>query len=250
MSVSSPSCRVRRALVLLVPAPAAAAIFLISFRWSPAALLPFLLAAPLFPVFAAAVRRGDDRGALSSALAWARALVLSATAVSMLWQPEAEAAILRSRQYAEETVDWVRTGEGLEGSPALFLPHHGLVFVLFSLLSVATGGLGALVLGAAQLNYMSYYVASLCRLGGGVPAVLVLGWPPWALVRVVSYIALGTALARPLLVRIPPRPVPAHPICRPLLWAGLGGVLLDVLLKTVLAAPWRRLLLVVLGGSP
>ncbi|MEE8537449.1 MAG: hypothetical protein V3S71_05530 [Acidobacteriota bacterium] len=248
--MSLPPSRVRRALVILVPAPAAAAIFLLSFRWSPAALLPFLLAAPLFPVFASAVRRGDDRSALSSVLVWAVALILCATAVSMLWQPEAEAAILRSRQYAEESVQWVRTGEGPEGSPALFLPRHALVFALFSLVSVATGGLGALVLGAAQLNYMSYYVASLCRLGGGVPAVLVLGWPPWALVRVVSYIALGTALARPLLARIPPRPEPAHPICWPLLWAGLGGVLLDAVLKTVLAAPWRRLLLAVLGGTP
>jgi hypothetical protein len=232
------------------PAPAAVIVFLAAFRWCPAALLPFLLAAPLFPGFAGAVRRGDDHAALSSVLVWALALVLCATTVSMLWPMEAEAAILRSRQYAEETVEWVRTGEGPEGSPALFLPRHALVFVLFSVLSVATGGAGALVLGAAQLNYMSYYVASLCRLGGGAPALLILGWPPWSLVRVIAFVALGTALARPLLARVRPRPDPPHRFCLPLLWAGVGGVLLDIVLKAFLAAPWRRLLLAVVGGTP
>ncbi len=242
--------RLRAAVKACAPALGAVAVFVLCFRWSPAWLLPFLLTAPLAWPFFALIRRGNERAALSQALVWALALVLCATSISMVWPLEAEQAIWRSRPYAEETLHWVRTGEGPEGSPRLFLPRQALELVAFSALALATGGMGALVLGAALLNYMSFYVACLWRLSGEIPAALALGWPPWALIRVVAYVALGTGLARPLLARLPPRAQIPCRISRGLVLAGLAGVLLDVILKATLAPLWRRLLIAALGGAP
>lgn len=238
--------------VLAIGAPAVItpAVFLLSYRWAPKWLFPVLLAAPLLPVFASDVRRGRDARAVAAALTWALALALCATAVSMHQPMDAERAIWNARPYAEKTLRWVRLGEGEEGDPSRFLPRHAVELVVFSGLALATGGAGALVLGAALMNYMSFYVAALWRLSSGTPLALLLGWPPWALVRVAAYVALGTALARPLLVQgLPPGPERPR-LSRPLLAAGLAGVVLDVLLKGLLAASWRQILLPWAGGSP
>lgn len=236
-------------LALWAPALAAPAVFLLSFQWTPRWLFPLLLAAPLYPVFAASVRRGAEARAVTAVLLWAVGLCLCATTVSMHRPVEAERAIWNSRPYAEKTIDWLRTGEGEEGSPARFLPRHALELVVFSALALATGGAGALVLGAALLNHMSFYVAAVWRLSSGSPLALLFAWPPWALVRIAAYVALGTALAAPLLRPHPPGS-PRSRISRALLAVGLGGVLLDIVLKSLLAPAWRLLLLRLVGQLP
>lgn len=230
------------------PAAAVPALFLVTYGWAPAWLFPLLLAAPLAPPFVLAVRRGRRGRACATALLWAAALALSAVSVSMRSPVEAERAIWRSRAYAEETIAWVRTGEGPEADPRVFLPRHLLELAAFAVLALLTGGVGGLVLGAALLNYMSFYVAALWRLSGA-PAALLLGWPPWALVRILAYVALGTALAGPLAARgLPRERRPAF--ARWLLVCGLAGVVLDLLLKSTLPPAWRQLLLRSLGGPP
>ena len=238
------------ALATLAPAAITPAVFLLCYRWAPVWLFPVLVAAPLVPSFALAVRRGLAGPALLAALLWAASLCACATTVSMHRPQEAEAAIWNARAYAEKTLQWVRTGEGEEGSPSRFLPRHALELMAFAALAAATGGVAALVLGAALLNHMSFYVAALWRLSGGVSWALVLGWPPWALVRIVAYVALGTALAGVLLTRRLPPGSHRPPFARGLLIVGLAGVVLDVLLKAFLAAPWRQVLLRALGGPP
>jgi hypothetical protein len=250
--VSAPPSEQRWPALLVVggPAAASAAVFLACYRWSPLWLFPALLAVPLFPVFAACVRQGRDGRACAGVLAWSTALALCATGVSMRQPMQAERVIWNGRAYAEQTIAWVRTGEGIEQQPRRFLPRHAAELVAFSLLALATGGAGGLVLGAALLNYMSFYVAALWRLSSGAPLALVLGWPPYALIRVVAYSLLGTALARPLLSRgLPPR-TPRPVFSRRLLFLGLGGVALDALLKSFLAPGWRQVLLQALGGPP
>jgi hypothetical protein len=230
------------------PAAAAPALYLAAYRWAPAWAFPALLAAPLVPPFVAAVRRGRRGRAFAAALLWAASLALAATSVSMRRPAEAERAIWRARAYAEETIEWVRTGEGAEADPGAFVPRHLLELAAFAALALLTAGVGGLVLGAALLNYMSFYVAALWRLSGA-PAALLLGWPPWALVRVLAYIAIGTALAGPLAARgLAPNERP--PFARRLLALGLAGVVLDLALKSTLPPLWRQILLRSLGGPP
>jgi hypothetical protein len=236
-------------LTLWAPAIAAPAVFLLSFCWTPRWLFPLLLAAPLFPTFAAAVRRGANGRAVAAALLWALGLCLCATSVSMHRPIETERAIWNSRPYAEKTIEWLRGGEGEEGSPARFLPRQALELAVFVVLALLTGGAGALVLGAALLNYMSFYAAAVWRLSSGAPLALLLAWPPWALVRVAAYVAIGTALAAPLLRSRSPGPWSPR-IPRGLLATGLGGALLDVALKAFLAPAWRQILLRSIGGLP
>jgi hypothetical protein len=67
------------------------------------------------------------------------------------------------------------------------------------------------------------------------------GWPPWAILRVASFIVLGVILAGPALKRI--AGVPFHREGKRvwLILAG-GGLALDALLKFLLASHWSALL--------
>jgi len=46
---------------------------------------------------------------------------------------------------------------------------------------------------------MSFYVGCLAGAGGSPVTALFLGWPPWAILRVVAFVILGIALSDPLL---------------------------------------------------
>jgi hypothetical protein len=63
-------------------------------------------------------------------------------------------------------------------------------------------------------------------------------------------VALGTALARPLLGRLLWRGASRPPLSGRLVAAGLAGVALDLLLKAWLAPFWRRAVLWAAGGLP
>ena len=49
------------------------------------------------------------------------------------------------------------------------------------------------------VGYMSFYVGCLAGAGGSPVTALFLGWPPWAILRVVAFVILGIALSDPLL---------------------------------------------------
>jgi hypothetical protein len=71
---------------------------------------------------------------------------------------------------------------------------------------------------------------------------MLLAWHPWAVIRVISFVAIGVVLSAPLLSRIVKFPFDWH-AARPLaIWAG-AGLVLDVVLKMLLAPTWQRLLL-------
>lgn len=200
-------------------------------------LLPLLNAVPAYVVMIARLLRGDRRGAVLAVLAWASTLAVFGTLTFALWPDRGRALVIHGYEYQAEMFEWIRTGEGREGAPFLFLPQHGLHLVAFVSLSLATGSALSLPLGAMMVNCVDFYVASLCVAGVPAWAVVSLGWPPWALCRVAAFGALGAVLAEPLLFRVLRRPRPVGSSSRYVSWAAVG-IGADCLLKALLAPTW------------
>ena len=72
------------------------------------------------------------------------------------------------------------------------------------MVGLATVSVGAMLLGATLMNFMSYYVAGLAKAGVPPWAVILLGWQPWAISRVVAFATLGVLLAEPLVAVVFP----------------------------------------------
>lgn len=197
-------------------------------RW----LAPCVAPLALWPSFAAAVRAGERRRAFGVGLIWALLLTVSTIAMTQLAPQAAGRGILNGEPYRIEMFAWIEQGVGKENEPARFAPEHLLHLGAFALLSVASGGYLGLVLGAALLAYMNYFVGAFA-LSAGRPVVGALAaWVPWAVVRVVAFVALGSILARPLLVGWARAFGPDER--RWIGWA-LAGIAADLLLKSVLA---------------
>jgi len=75
---------------------------------------------------------------------------------------------------------------------------------------------------------------------------IALGWHPWAVIRIASFVALGVVLSGPLLARVGRFSFDWRGSRSIVVWAGVGLVA-DVVLKWLLAPSWQRLLLHVVG---
>ena len=213
-------------------------------------LLPFICAIVPIPVFLQHIRKGRPIAAMMWVLYWCVAQSVAIGLLVAVAPDRTVAAVWRGAAYTEEMFHYIRTGEGPEGSPRLFLPVHLRHYVFMCAISLATVGTGGLVLGTLLLNYMNVYVAELLR-ASAVPALaLAFGWPIWAMLRVVGYAATGAALADISWRKInrPPRRKRATSAYR-LLCFGVVLVLLDILLKALLAPAWRGILNRSLGAS-
>jgi hypothetical protein len=213
--------------------------------------MPILGAAAAYPVFLYYVERHQYAIASISMLLWA---IFQSVAVGIgtLWFPERAAeVILNGPAAAEEMWQWIQTGEGAEGSLRLFLPIHLRNYLLFCLLSVITLSSTALIFGTWMLNYMNYYVAQLVRASVHPWLALVVGWPPWSILRVIGFILTGVALATVGLKFIERRRKQSshHPFPRLYLWMGIGLVGADIVVKATLAPLWRQLLGYALWGG-
>lgn len=205
-------------------------------RW----LLPLLLAAPAVFTLWRWLAAGERRGALRLMLAWALA-VAAIGPIAMALAPEAAAeAVWRGASYRDEMMAWLATGEGAEGDIRQFLPIHLGRLALFLPLSLMSGGALGLVMGAAMMNYMDFFVASYAAASSGVPAAL--AWFPWALCRVAAFVILGVVTAEPLVRWLGRVDAPLAPGRGRLL--GLAGGLLaaDIALKAAFAPAWGRFL--------
>ena len=240
--------RVRSLLPILIPGllapPAAFAAIASGTRWT----LPLLATAAVYPSFAIFVARGRRGAAVAAALLWA--VGLSATLIFATSRDPGRvgAAVPRGPAYRDAMFAYVATGHGEETEPARFLPRHAIDLALFVAVSLATGGLLGLAMGSVLVGYMSYYVGSLAAGADPMRAAL-LGWPPWAVLRVVAFVLIGVVTARPLLGRLAGRDLRSR-VERRLLLAAAVLLLLDVALKTALAAEWAALLRPCLPSAP
>lgn len=238
-AATSQTLRERLPWILVAATPlTAAAGFLLGARW----LLPLLTGLPAYAAMAVLLGRGRRLAALRAMLVWALLLGASVTCLSSLWPARAGQVVIHGAEYWSEMSGWLETGQGIESDPARFVPRHALHASLFVALSLATGSLVSIVFGAALMNYMSYYVAQVVLSAPAHPLLAgILAWHPWSVVRVVSFVILGVFLAEPVLSRVQRRPTT---IAEGRWWIGIaaGGLVIDIVLKAILAPHWHALL--------
>ena len=207
-------------------------------------LFPVLGAMVPIPFFVRDIRRGGPGKATAWVLYWCIFQSVALGVAVALWPERTARTVWRGPEYAQEMLLYIRTGVGAEGSPRLFLPMHARHYVLLCFISLLTLGAGGLVLGTVLLNYMNFYVATLVRSAADPMLAALVGWPVWAMLRVVGYTATGAAMAD-LSWRLWCK-WRGRPVRRPLpirLWLlGLGFALFDVGLKALAAGAWRAIL--------
>jgi|GEM_PF-3269026 len=159
--------------------------------------------------------------------------------------------IWRSSEYTSGMFRWIETGQLPEGSLKQVLFYHLKQTLVYCLIAVLSANFLALVLGSALLNHMNYYVARLAGKSSKPFRAFIMGWNPWSLVRVISFLWLGIAVSAPslsLLFAIPWR------FSFALVAPALAGILADFLLKLILAPVWsaklRRLCRPPQAGRP
>jgi hypothetical protein len=210
------------------------------------ALVPILNTLASFPFMVLALRRGRVRLAIARMLLWALTMGVCATLASYARPAQTDALFLRGESYRIEMFAWVMTGRGAESMPSVFIPQQIEHAAAFSALAVATGGVLAMPMGAVLMNYMGHYVGSLAASSAHPLLTMALGWHPWAVIRVISFVVLGVVLAAPGLARVGGWRNEWRD-SRTLLLAAIGGLLADVILKTLFAPLWRQLLLHAVG---
>lgn len=203
-------------------------------------LLPALLAAPAAWMLWRYLAAEDRAGALRVMFGWAGALIALGSPAMALAPDAAAEAVLRGEAYRAEMMAWLATGEGAEGDFRRFLPIHLGRLALFAPLSLVSGGALGLVMGAAMVNFMDFFVASYAAASSGVPAAL--AWFPWALCRVAAFVVLGVLCAEPLVRRARRLSGPPAPGRARLVGVAAGLLLADLALKAALAPAWGRYL--------
>jgi len=205
-------------------------------------LVPILNTVASFPFMVTALKRGDLRAAIARMWLWALTMGVAATFMSYARPEQTGLLFLRAQAYRAEMFNWVLTGIGPESTPSQFIPQQAGHAAMFAGLALATGGALAMPMGAVLMNYMGHYVGTLAETSARPALTMLLAWHPWAVIRVVSFVTIGVVLSAPLLSRLATFRVDWNAARRLLAWAA-AGLLLDVLLKTLLAPAWQRLLL-------
>jgi hypothetical protein len=209
-------------------------------RWA----LPLIAPLTLWLAFRERVQARDYPGAVTLGIAWA-ALLSAGVILLVLYVPEvARGGILHGEEYRREMFGWVATGVAPENDPRAFIPQHLLHLALFVVLTWVSGGYLGLVMGAALVGYMSYFVGSYAAASGNPLLGSLAAWVPWSVVRVAAFVLLGALFARPLLAR---RVWPFERTEIRLLLLALAGILTDLLIKA-LCAPGYGLFLRRLAG--
>lgn len=227
-----------RWLLLLVATPA---LTVIGYHSRLPWLLPILQVIPAYPVMVLDLRKGKVSLAILRMLVWALLIAVTVEWLALAAPETGTASVIHGEAYRDEMVRWVRTGIGQESEPSRFLPQHAFHLAAFVALSLASASLLSLILGAVLMNYMSFYVGSLASLAQRPGIILLVGWPPWAVARVVAFVMLGVILSGPLLRRVAGIPF-SWEERRGWILAASAGLLLDVTLKTLLAPAWSGIL--------
>jgi hypothetical protein len=204
-------------------------------------LLPLLNIAFAYPVLFTLLVENQRRKAILTMLFWALCMGVFMVFASVNDPARAAVTIFHGTSYAQEMFHWIQTGEGAQGNPLIFIPIHLFHIVVFCILSAVSASFLSLLMGAILMNYMAFYVASLIQASHHSRIAIWMGWHPWSVIRMSSFVILGVILGEPLICKITNRDY-EYTEARPFLWVAIGGLILDVLLKSLLA-PWWGLTL-------
>jgi len=205
-------------------------------------LLPLLNIAAAYPVMFTLLRFEQRKRAIGTMLFWALCMAVLMVYTCVHFPLQAEASIFHGKAYAAEMMNWVRTGNAPENEPLRFVPQHLLHFFVFVALSLLTGSLLSLLMGALLMNYMCFYVGTLVNAAAHPLTATLMGWQPYAIIRVCSYVILGVILGEPMICRVLKKDYEYDLKLRPFYWAALTGVVLDIIIKFAIA-PWWGLVL-------
>lgn len=203
------------------------------------ALVPIFNTAVVFPFMLASLRRRAAGSAVRRMLLWAASMAVCSTALAYVASDLTAALFINGDAYRREMFTWVWTGAGRESHPAQFIPTHLLHAAIFCALSVASGSVLSMPMGAVLMNYMGHYVGALGATSRNPLETMALAWVPWAIVRVISFVTLGVLLAGPVLSRVG-RFAFRLSDHRRALWLAAAGLLADIVLKALLAPAWQR----------
>jgi hypothetical protein len=179
-------------------------------------------------------------------LVWAAALACCATALSYARPLATDSLFLNGAAYRAEMFNWVMTGRGAESTPSIFIPQQLVHAAVFSALALASAGLLAMPMGAVLMNYMGHYVGALAAASRRPLLTAFLGWHPWAVIRIASFVVIGVVLSGPLAARVGGFEVDRRD-SRRLLAVAACGLVADILLKAIAAPAWQRILYATLG---
>lgn len=211
-------------------------------------IVPFLNAAIPWWLMAKALRIGQVRRAIAIMLVWALTMGVAATAMAAFgWsRTRSGGDLFLQSTYRDQMLAWVRTGIGPESDARVFLPRHAAYAAVFSATALATGGALAMPMGAVLMNQMGEYVGSMAARSAHPAVSVILGWHPWAVVRIIGFVMIGVVLSGVVLSRVLRF---AYSLRRHQRWLMVGGALLvlDVALKWVLALSWGAILKDVAG---
>ena len=209
-------------------------------------LVPVFNTAASYPFMVLALKRGDLRLAVARMLLWALTMGVCAMLLSYARPSATETLFLRGESYRVEMFEWVLTGRGAESTPSRFVPQQLGQAAVFCGLTLATGGTLSMPMGAVLMNDMGHYVGTLAARSARPAATMLLGWHPWSVIRIISFVILGVVLSAPLLSRVTRITIDRQSATR-FVVAACAGLVIDIVMKALLAPAWQRLLLSVTG---
>jgi len=209
-------------------------------------LVPIFNTAASYPFMVLALKRGDLRLAVARMLLWALTMGVCAMLMSYARPAATGTLFLRGDAYRGEMFEWILTGRGAESTPSQFIPQQLGQAAIFAGLALATGGVLAMPIGAVLMNDMGHYVGTLAAQSRHPPLTMLLAWHPWSVIRIISFVILGVVLSVPVLSRLG-RFTFDWSAAKPFVIAAAVGLVADIVLKTLLAPAWQRLLLRVVG---
>lgn len=169
-------------------------------------------------------------------LFWTVVQTIAVLLAAYCWPKLMARSIWRAESYTESMFNWIETGVLPEGPPASVVIFHVRQTLVYCALALISANFLSLVLGSALLNYMNYYVAQLALRSRKPLTAFILGWNPWSLIRVISFLWLGTVFGILFTSNIFILQYKFNWIW---LIPGIAGVIADIVLKILGSPSWR-----------
>ncbi len=204
-------------------------------------LFPYLLMVYL-------VRRKKLKRAIAYMLIWAVAIGVFMSLWCYAFPDKAQSSIIHGSEYKEEMFHWIRTGIGAESTPSLFIPQHLRHLAIFLICTVLTAGIAGIAFGVILMDYMAFYVGELINHTTNPLLASLMGWHTWSIFRVFAFVLLGVIFTKFSLNVIIEREFRFNEIQLKATVLSVILLLVDIVMKTLLAPFWQRILKTIFTG--